>query len=80
MTPRRLINKKAYLEMVILEKRCAMETRVKMKPYLMLVEDYKEMFKLEVKDLEGTIIKEIYGKDYKSLEILLTEFLDGFGK
>jgi hypothetical protein len=76
MTARRLMNKKAYEEMVLLEKRCAMEKRVEMKPFLVLRDGYKEMFEIVVmKSNQNLVAKEIFGKDYKEVETELTKYL-----
>lgn len=75
MTPRRLINKKAYDELVILKNRCAMEKRVSLIPSLVLAEDNRELFMIQVMGLQSVVVKQLYGKNYKAIEIALTEYL-----
>jgi len=75
MTPRRLINKKAYDELVLLEKRCAMEKDIELLPGLYLTEDYRELFMIQVIKNGNIIEKTLVGKNYKQIEIALTEYL-----
>jgi hypothetical protein len=77
MTARRLINKKAYDELVLLEKRCAMEKQIVLKPMLVLTADYRELFTIQVLGYGHVIKKELIGKNYKEIEMALTSYLVG---
>ena len=79
MTPRKLMNKKAYDEILLLERRCAMETNMNMKPSLCLDLNMREMFKIQVMSSTGKkIIRELYGKNYTEIEKALTRYIDDF--
>lgn len=77
MTARKLMNKKAYDEIALLERRCAMEPGMNMKPCLCLDLNYREMFKIQVMSSSGKkIIRELYGKNYTEIEKALTRYID----
>jgi len=77
MTARRLINKKAYDELVLLEKRCAMENDVELLPGLYLTAEYKELFMIQIIKSGNVIEKTLAGKNYKEIEMALTSYLVG---
>jgi len=77
MTARRLINKKAYDELVLLEKRCAMENDVELLPGLYLTAEYKELFMIQIIKSGNVIEKTLVGKNYKEIEMALTSYLVG---
>ena len=79
MTPRKLMNKKAYEEILLLERRCAMEDKLNLKPCLCLDLNMREMFKIQVLSSTGKkIVCELYGKNYTEIEKALTRYIDDF--
>ena len=83
-TMRRLFNKKAYEEMVLLQKRCDKENEKKehfLVPMLKVNDKLKEQFEIWVftsdKKTVPSVVKFLNGKNYTEIEKNLSRFLNG---
>jgi len=83
-TMRRLFNKKAYEEIVLLQKRCDKENengKHFLVPMLKVSDKLKEQFEIWVftadKKTVPTVIKFLVGKNYTEIEKELSRFLNG---
>jgi hypothetical protein len=74
-TKRRLINKKAYEELVLLENMCVLQGKFYMKPILALDFEKKETFTILIHDLQGKYIESIYGYDYAEIVKEFTKYI-----
>jgi len=83
-TVRRLFNKKAYEEMVLLQKRCDIENEKAKQflvPMLKVSETFREQFEIWVftadKKTVPSVIKLLKGRTYTEIEKELSRFING---